>query len=119
MNLPKNIIIVGGNGKVGSIIRDELSKYGSNIFVLSRSGPVQHKLNPFFYQVDATDASALKTVIDSIQHNYGLVTGLVNCASYRPFANSEELINSNNIELWSRLFFKIPTFVCLVGLWII
>ena len=101
MNLPKNIIIVGGNGLVGSIIRKELAKLGSNIFSISRTEPDNVQINPFSCQVDARDSKAFNTVIKRIQNEHGFVTGLINCASYRPFANSEKLINSNNYDLWS------------------
>ena len=89
MNLPKNIIIVGGNGLVGSIIRKKLAKLGSNIFSISRTEPDNVQINPFSCQVDARDSKAFNTVIKRIQNEHGFVTGLINCASYRPFANSE------------------------------
>lgn len=101
MELPNNILIVGGNGVVGSYIKDGLFKLGSNIFSLTRSGPENHESNPYSYQIDATDPLAFKTLLDKIQQQYGAITGLVNCGSYRPFANSEELICSNNFNLWS------------------
>ncbi|CAK6687463.1 SDR family oxidoreductase [Synechococcus sp. CBW1107] len=116
MNLTnKNIVIVGGAGRVGSYIRDGLVTYGANIFVISRSVISVRDSNPYYYNCDATQYSELSNIFHRIINSHGPVSGLVNCASYRPFSNSEALISENNIELWSQsivqnsLLLHVPT----------
>ncbi len=81
-NLSKKIIVVaGGNGLIGSAITKALSQMNSVVVVLDKDFKNIKKLKNvhFIASNDNFSQDEMKEVVDSIESEYGPISGLINC----------------------------------------
>jgi NAD(P)-dependent dehydrogenase (short-subunit alcohol dehydrogenase family) len=90
-NLSKKVIVVaGGNGLIGSAITEALSEMNSVVVVLDKDFKNIQKLNNvhFIASNDNFSQDNIKEVVDSIESEYGPISGLINCMTNKVM-NSE------------------------------
>lgn len=101
----KNVLILGGTGKIGLPLSIEFSKLGSNVFVSSRSKNIPDYSSKLFdshnikyFPMDVSDESALNNCIEKIINQFGEIDVLINLVSYRPMKKFME----DSSENWTK-----------------
>lgn len=105
----KVFVVTGGASGLGAATATELAARGAKVILVDMNQEqgiaLQQQLGSSaqFVQLDVTDEPAVKAFFEQVEHDYGQLNGLVNCAGIAPSAKVLGRNGIHALELFQRV----------------